>query len=106
MSRIWVKNSPITMVEGETITFSVRWLGATSVSSTTATVYRRNSDYTSTAMPSGSTSESGSISTLKPLVAASGDGGTSYILAISATVDGNTEIRKCEVVIQKANKTQ
>ena len=100
---LWVKESPIEMVVGETVTYSVTFEGITTCSSPSAKVYRNETDITSTAMPSGSASASGNVVTLKPLVALSADGDEIYIVAITATADGNTEIRKCEVYILKVD---
>lgn len=105
-SELWVIESPVDMISGETITFSVTFQGATSVTSPSATVYLNGTDYTSTAMPSGSHTASGNVATLKPLVAGANDGGEKYVVAVSATVDGNTELRKLMVNILKASDEQ
>jgi len=100
-SEIFIIESPIVVVAGETLTLSVTWLGATSVSSPTATVYHNGTDETSTIMPSGSHSASGNVQTLKPITAMTG--GEDYVIAVQATVDGNTEIRKILVKCVKAS---
>jgi hypothetical protein len=43
---------------------------------------------------SGSDSVSGTVVTLKTITAQGGDGGSNYVVAVTANVDGNTEIRK------------
>ena len=102
---VWVDEKEVDMVEGETITFAVEFKGAVSVSGPGATVYRSGTDVTSTVMPSGSHTASSNVVTLKPLTAQSGDGGQEYVVAVSATVDGNSEIRKFQVNIHKVSKT-
>ena len=99
-NEIFVVESPLTVVAGETLTLSLTWLGATSVSAPGATVYHNGTDETSTIMPSGSHSASGNVQTLKPITAMTG--GETYVIAASATVDGNTEIRKVLVKAVKA----
>lgn len=103
---LWLVESPLDMLEGETITYSVLWEGATTVASTSATVYRNGADVTSTVMSAGSHTQSGNVSTLKPLVAQSNHGGSKYIVAVQATVDGNTELRKFEILVIKPDEEQ
>ncbi len=93
---IMVIESPINMVEGEILTFNMTWIGATSGSSPTATVYRKGTDYSSTAFTSGTHSITGTppVQTLKALTAVAGDGGKKYVVIIKAVIDSNTEIRK------------
>ena len=100
---ILVIESPINMIEGETITYSLTWLGSTSLSPPTAIVYRNKADITSTVMTSGSHSVSGNVQTLKPLLAGSTDGKKKYVVIIECVVDGNTERRKLIVNINKAS---
>ena len=94
--------SPIGMIEGEKVTFSITWLGVTTLSSPTAVVYKSGTDISSTAMASGSHSVSGNVQTLKELTAIAGDGGKRYIVIIEAVIDsGNVERRKLIVNIIK-----
>ena len=97
---IMVVESPVNMLEGEALTFSLTWLGASSVTAQSSVLYKDRSDYTSTAM-SGSSSASGIVQTLETITAQAGDGGKKYVVAIKATVDGNTEIRKLIVNVVK-----
>ncbi len=99
MTDITVDESPIQMLEGETITYALTWIGASALSSPTAVVYKDSAVYTSTAMPSGSHTVSGNVQTLKPLVATGGDGNNDYVVIIECVVDGNTERRKLIVNI-------
>lgn len=89
--------SPVKLVEGESITFSLTfWDSVTSVS---CLVYRNNTDVTSTVMPSGSTSVSGKVATLKPATALVG--GARYVFSVTGTVAGNTRVRKFVAIVQK-----
>lgn len=101
----WANNrKAYEVVEGESITFSITYSGATAVSSVSAKVYRRTTDVTSSVMPSGSTSASGNVATLKPVTAMVG--GNDYVVAVTATVDGNTRIKKFTIKCQKDEAKQ
>ncbi|MDH3943705.1 MAG: hypothetical protein OEV06_06420 [Anaerolineae bacterium] len=102
MNEIMLIESPVQMMTGETITYSVTWLGASNLSSPNALVYRRGTDISATAMPSGAHAVSGNVQTLKPLTAGSNDGGKKYVVVIECVVDGNTERRKLIVDIVKS----
>ena len=101
MTETKVIESPKQMIEGETITYSLTWNGASSLSSPTAVVYKDASDITSTAMASGSHTVSGNVQTLKALTAGVNDGDKIYVVIIQCVVDGNTERRKLIVNILK-----
>lgn len=101
---IWAIESPWGSAAGESLTFTLTYLGASSVSSVTATVYQNKTDVTSTVMPAGSTSASGNVATLKPLTAMTG--GKKYVVSVSATVDGNTVVKKFQVNCQKGQQEQ
>ena len=98
MNDVWVVEKDQVMVEGEAITFSVNFVGATTVASPDTKCYKNGSDYSSTAL-SGSSSASGSVVTCEVVTAQSGDAGEVYVMVVSATVDGNTEIRKFRIRI-------
>lgn len=103
MNENWLIESPVTMVEGEAITFSVDWLGAAKVEDPQVTIYKNGQDITSTAMASGDDYVvSNNVVTLKKITAGSSDGGATYVAAIRCTVDSNTEIRKLLIHIVKA----
>jgi hypothetical protein len=103
MTNLKILESPIEMIEGEVITYSIVWEGAASVANPTAAVYRNGEDYTVTAMASGdSHSVSGNVQTLKAITAGAQDGGEEYVVVIQAEVDGNTERRKLVIEILKA----
>lgn len=104
---IWVLESPVTQVEGEAIAYSIEYLGATAVSSPTLVVYMNGTDVTTAVCISGdSNTASGTTVTMKKITAKSGDGGHRYIAVVSATVDGNTEIRKLEIYVMPASEEQ
>jgi hypothetical protein len=104
MSENWLIESPVTMVEGEVIAFSVDWLGASKVEDPDAVVYKNGQDITETVMVSGDDYViSNNVVTLKKITAGSSDGGSTYVVAIGCTVDSNTEIRKLLIRIVKAN---
>ena len=98
MNDIWVVEKDQVMVEGESITFSVNFVGATTISSPDTRCYKNGSDYSTTAL-SGSSSASGSVVTCEEVTAQAGDAGDTYVMVVSATVDGNTEMRKFRIRI-------
>ena len=81
------------MIEGEALTFSVDFIGASIVTSPSSKVYKNKSDYSGT-VQSGSDSASGSVVTLKTITAQPNDGGSVYVVVVQAVVDGNVEKRK------------
>lgn len=93
MSEIWVVEKDQTMIEGEAITFSVDFIGASVVTSPSSKVYKNGADYSGT-VQSGSDNASGSVVTLKTITAQANDGGAVYVVVVQATVDGNVEKRK------------
>ena len=101
MTDLNVKESPLTAIAGETLTYSLTWLGASSLSSPSAKVYFKGSDVTTTAMPSGSDSSSGDVQTLKPLAFSASWVNNYIVVAIQCSVDSNTEIRKLKIHVQK-----
>ena len=104
-SDLWVLESPAEIIAGETVTFSVEWIGYTTLSTPTAYVYFNGTDVTSTIMASGSHSVSGNIQVLKAVTARQADAGGSYIVAIECVADGNTERRKFELrVLSQSDK--
>jgi hypothetical protein len=101
---IWLIESPVVMVEGEQIAYSVDWQGAARVESPAAVVYKNGADITAQTMDAGDEHViTGSVLTLKKLRALSGDGGARYVLVVEAEVDGNLERRKLLIHIVKAN---
>jgi hypothetical protein len=102
---IWLIESPVTMVEGEVIAYSVDWLGANKVENPGVTVYKNGADVTSSVMVSGdSHSVSGNVLTMKKITAGNNDGGSRYVVVIQSTVDQNTEIRKLLIQVVKADE--
>ena len=103
MTSLWVKESPLTAIEGETLPYSLTWLGSSNLSTPTASVYFKGSDVTSTAMPSGSHSVSGDVQTTKPITFDSAWVNNFIVVAFQCVVDSNTEIRKLKIQVQKAS---
>jgi len=93
---IWLNESPVSVVAGDTRTWTVTWEGAAAVSSPSAVAYQDAAPATSTVFPSGSITASGATVTLKPFVAPT-PGGEVYVVAITATVDGNTQVKKLKI---------
>lgn len=92
------------VVEGATITYSLTWLGGSSLSSPSSTVYMNGTDITSTVQPSGSASVSGNVQTLKPIAFQSGHGGNYYVVNCTCTVDGNTDVAKFKVKVLRPSE--
>ena len=104
MTDLNVKESPLTAIAGETLTYSLTWLGASNLSSPAAVVYYKNSPVTDTAMPSGSHSVSGNVQTLKPITFDNAWVNNFIVVNIQCVVDNNTEIRKLKIYIQKPSE--
>ena len=106
MSEIWVNESPIYLVAGSEPQYSITFTGATTVSATGATmeIYKNGSgsDLASTLL-SGSLSASGNVLTLKKIISLVAN---KYVVSVKCTVDGVVEVRKLELVVQKARDTQ
>lgn len=99
---IWVIESPITMVEGEEVAYSIDWLGASKLETAVVKVYKNGGDKTSDIMISGDSNViSGNVLTCKKITALEDDGGSRYVLVAQCAVDNNTEIRKCLIQIVK-----
>lgn len=91
----------VSAVEGETKTYSVEFKRATLITDPSMVIYKSGSDVTATLCPSGSVSVSGNIVTLKPISFPVDGGATSYVLALSAIVDGQTRVGKAEFAVSK-----
>ena len=102
-SAVYLIESPLTMIEGEQIAFSVDWQGAASVSAAAAWVFKNGADITAQTMDASDEHIiNGNVLTLKNLRARSTDGGARYILVVEALVDGNRERRKLLIHIARA----
>ncbi len=103
VNEIWLLESPVQMIEGEVIAYSIDWLGASKVENPTATVYKRDADITSSAMISGDSHlVSNNVVTLKKITAGASDGGSRYVVVVQATVDSKVEKRKLLIQVVKA----
>ncbi len=102
-TNVWLIESPVVMVEGEQIAFSVDWQGAASVVNPGAAVYKNGADISAETMDAGDQNVvNGTVQTLKLLRAREGDGGSRYVVVAAADVDGNHEKRKLLVHIVRA----
>jgi len=102
---LWVLEGPQTMREGETVTYSLTWLGGTNLSTPSAIVYKNGTVVTTAVMPSGSHSVSGNVQTLKPVTIPAGYGGSTIVVEASCIVDGNTEKRGIQIKCLKPGAT-
>lgn len=101
---IWLIESPVVLVEGEQIAYSVDWQGAARVESPQATVFKNGTDITAQTMDAGDEHIlNGTVLTLKKLRARVGDGGARYVLVVEAQVDSNLERRKLLIHIARAS---
>lgn len=101
-SGVWLIDSPVSMVAGEQIAYSVDWQGATYVAEPEVLVYKNGADISAQALDGGDDHVvTGNVLTLKKLHAAESDGGASYVVVITAQVDGNRERRKLLVQVVK-----
>ena len=98
-NQIWCRESPFYMTVGESLTFSYVWEGTgAAVTATDTKIYLDGADVSATYL-SGSSSQTGRSSTCE-VFAPTVEG--TFVLTIQATVDGNTEIRKCLIYVQPA----
>ena len=102
---VFIIESPIAMLEGETIQFCVEWLGATRLSNPVVVVYQNGKDISSKVMIAFDDFEiSGNILIMRKISALLHDGGTEYVVIIQCGVDTNIERRKLVIEVIKANK--
>lgn len=93
---IWVTGSPQLVVDGEVLTYSVRYKhNIDSVG--TMKIWKNGSSDESGTMLSGALVKDGNVLTLKT-IDFTGYGGSILIAEWSATVNGQVEIRKCEFI--------
>lgn len=106
---IWVRESPKHFTEGDEPELSIQYDEASAVSAVgaTQTIYKNGSgsDLSST-MCSGNITADGNILNLKKITFAAGTGGNDYVVVVTASVDGVTQVRKCQCEIQKAKSRQ
>ena len=90
-----VNESPRYTVAGESLTMLWVFEGATSVSSPVVTGYKDGTAVTSTLFPTNTPTASGNAVTFSPLTGMVG--GDTYVVVLSATVDGSTRLIKLVV---------
>lgn len=102
---VWLIESPVTMIEGEEIAYSVNWLGASKVDEPYVAVYKNGQDISEEVL--NETDEnviSGNVLTLKRILARQTDGGARYVVLIEALINGNKERRKLLIQIADADQ--
>lgn len=100
---VWVRESPIDVVEGETKYYEMEWEFGTILTSPTAAIFRNGRDVTATMM-NGSCSMNGRVQALPPI---SGFKASNvYIVAIKCVVDGETLVRKMQLTSQSPGQVQ
>jgi hypothetical protein len=91
-STVWTNPDTITLVEGSTGSLSLLWEDCGAISSPDAKAYLNMENVTTTLFPTGSDSSSINIQTTPALSGLVG--GSDYVIAFQATIDGKTVIRK------------
>lgn len=91
----YLQESPYPTVAGENLMLTVTYDQATTVASPSVAAYKNRATVTSTLFPTNSPTASGNVVTLSPLTGMVG--GNTYVIAITATVDGAIVIRKLVV---------
>ncbi len=105
LNDVWLINSPQTIVEGTSITYTITFPFATACTASTAKCYKGTTDTTTTNLPAGSDARADNTCTLKPLTAMIG--GETYVIAVTVTLDAQaTQIWKHEVNCQKVEDSQ
>jgi hypothetical protein len=93
----YVIGSPFTRVQGDSYPYVVTYPGASVIASPTCAIYQKGSDTDMVAtLLSGSASTNGTTTVTTPIVQALA-GGESYLLKITATVDGRTDVKLMEL---------
>ena len=99
MSSSWVRESPIDMVQGESRYFVLTIPGASSITGTPSlAIYNQGADTSATNLSSTSGTTDGA-STVTTSTVQAVKGGEEYVLAITATVDGRTDVYLCKFIV-------
>ena len=95
--------SPFTLIEGSKHTYSVTFQSAGTITNPAVDAFkdRQTSSYSTSVFPAGSPSASGNVVTLPELQVVDGDGGSQYAIVVTATHDGDTDVRKFIVNVEK-----
>ena len=101
---VWVRESPLDVVEGEVKYYEHEWEFGTTFANPSAKVYRNGRDVTATIMATGSDSVTGRVQTLKPMSGFKSS--NTYVVAMTCTVDGETLIRKLQLNCQAPGEQQ
>lgn len=100
-SKVFGKESPIDICASEEPVYAFTFVGAVVLSSPAAEIYINGNDtaVTSLNMPVGTASAAGNV-VVTPVIK-NLKGGNTYIVTVSATVDGIKTTRKLELRVQK-----
>ena len=101
---VWVRESPLDVVEGEELSYDMTWEIGTTFSDPSAKIYRNNRDVSATMMLSGADAVAGRVQSIKKI--SNFKANNVYIVDIKCTVDGNTEIRKLQLNCQSPGSPQ
>lgn len=96
---IWVKESPLAIVEGAEPVYTLTVEGASTIASPSVKIYKGGQDVTSTNM-TGSASTNGTTNITLPKIV-SVKGGNVYVVVITATINGIVEVKKMKIYVQK-----
>lgn len=94
--RNWAVESPVELVEGSSLTFNCEFWGVPS--SVSEKAYMNGQDKSATIL-SGAGSTTGTRYTTRTLSSLKGP--NRYVVAVTATVDGDTVVRKFECIVAK-----
>lgn len=94
---VWALESPYLCSEGETLPLSGIFEFAAAVSNPTTKCWKDGQDVSGTNL-SGADSASGSIVTMKSFTAMTG--GERYVVELTATVDGSTQVRAMLFIVR------
>jgi hypothetical protein len=103
---IWVKESPVSISASDEPVYAFTFIGAITIINPTAAIYINGNDSptTSTNMPTGAASAVGNV-VITPVIK-NLKGINTYVLVVTATVDGIKTVRKCELRVQKDSAKQ
>jgi hypothetical protein len=95
---VWVRESPLDVVEGEELTYDLTWEVGTTLTDPSAKIYRNGRDVSATMMVTGSDSISGRVQAIKKITSLKAN--NVYIVVFKCTVDGQVELRKLQLNCQ------
>jgi hypothetical protein len=104
----FVNNSPISVSASAEPVLAFTFSGSPTLLNASAAIYLNGKDtpVTSTCMPTGTASIQGSVVVTPVIKNLKGGNGNVYTVAITVTVDGVKEVRKCDIRVQKDGAMQ